>query len=194
MNVRSLTLGVPFTWPPPAATVEAAGRGLAAARAAFTAAGWTVQTTRLALPPFPGVLGWREPARVAELATWLATRCGAAEIPYASLGPVPATAPPDAQASPEAFVAALPAALAPAETIFASVALDTADGVRATLADAAAAVIAALARTTPDGFGNLRFAALARCPPGIPFFPAAYHDGGPPALALALEAADLALV
>jgi uncharacterized protein (UPF0210 family) len=36
----------------------------------------------------------------------------------------------------------------------------------------------------------LRFAALALCPPGIPFFPAAYHDGGPPALAVAWEIAD----
>jgi uncharacterized protein (UPF0210 family) len=43
------------------------------------------------------------------------------------------------------------------------------------------------------GFGNLRFAALANCPPGIPFFPAAYHDAGPPAFAMALEAADLAV-
>ncbi|MBC7236528.1 MAG: DUF711 family protein, partial [Chloroflexi bacterium] len=37
------------------------------------------------------------------------------------------------------------------------------------------------------------FAALANVPPGTPFFPAAYHQGGPPRFALAMEAADLAL-
>src|SRR5262249_2481925 len=43
---------------------------------------------------------------------------------------------------------------------------------------------------------NLRFAALANCPPHIPFFPAAYYlpdADSRPTLALALEAADLAL-
>src|SRR5690606_40032112 len=48
-------------------------------------------------------------------------------------------------------------------------------------------------RLRPDGFGNLYFAALANCPPGSPFFPAAYHRGGPPCFALAVESADLAL-
>jgi uncharacterized protein len=37
---------------------------------------------------------------------------------------------------------------------------------------------------SPDGFTNLRFAALANVPAGSPFFPAAYHRGGEPAFAL----------
>ncbi len=193
MKVRSVTLGLPCTWPSDAALVARAGRGLAAVAARLRAAGWEVQTTRLALPPFPAVLGWREPARVAALAEWLAACCADAEIAYASLGPVPAAAPAGAGAPPTAFASALPDALAARDTLFASVMLDTAAGVQVAMAEAAAEVILALARATPEGFGNLRFAALARCPPGIPFFPAAYHDGGPPALALALEAADVAL-
>jgi uncharacterized protein len=193
MKIRSLTLGIPLAWPAPPGALDTAGRGLAAAGREFYAAGWDVQTTRVALPPFPAVLGWRETAAVGELASWLATACAATEIGYASLGPVPADAPPTAEARPAAFAAALPAALADADTVFASVALDAPDGVRAVMAEAAASIIAALSRTTPDGFGNLRFAALARCPAGIPFFPAAYHDGGPPSLALALQAADLAV-
>jgi len=43
----------------------------------------------------------------------------------------------------------------------------------------------------PDGFANLRFAALANVPPGVPFFPAAYHAPSDIAFALATEAADL---
>ena len=192
MKIRSATLGIPLGWPPAADAVDRAGRGLGAATARFAAAGWTVQTTRLALPPFPAVLGWREPARALELADWLAARCVAAGIGYASLGPVPAEAPAGAAAPAAAFAAMIPAALARADSLFAAVALDAADGVRATMATAAAAVIVQVARADAAGFGNLRFAALARCPPGIPFLPAAYHDGGPPSLALALEAADLA--
>jgi len=49
------------------------------------------------------------------------------------------------------------------------------------------------AASIENGFGNLRFAALANVPPGVPFFPAAYHDGGAPTFAIATEAADLAV-
>jgi uncharacterized protein (UPF0210 family) len=57
-----------------------------------------------------------------------------------------------------------------------------------------AEVIARAAPLSPDGFANLRFAALANVPPGSPFFPAAYHGSGAPIFALALQAADLAVM
>jgi uncharacterized protein (UPF0210 family) len=44
-----------------------------------------------------------------------------------------------------------------------------------------------------NGFGNLRFTVLANVPPGSPFFPAAYHDGGSPQFSLGVEAAELAV-
>ncbi len=193
MKIRSLTLGIPLAWPADAGSVAVWARGLTEAARRLRAAGWAVQTTRLAVPPFPELLGWREPRRVEALAAWLDARCVAGGPEYVSLGPVPAVAPPDAEARPAEFAAALPAALTATERVFGSVALDGPDGVRPAMAEAAATTIATLARTTAQGFGNLRFAALARCSPGIPFFPAAYHAGGPPALAVALEAADLAL-
>jgi hypothetical protein len=57
----------------------------------------------------------------------------------------------------------------------------------------AAAAVADVARTTPNGFGNLRFAVLANCEPGSPFFPAAFHRGPDPTFSIATEAADLAV-
>ena len=54
-------------------------------------------------------------------------------------------------------------------------------------------IIARVSGLSPDGFTNLRFAALANVPAGTPFFPAAYHSGALPAFALATEAADLAV-
>ncbi len=58
---------------------------------------------------------------------------------------------------------------------------------------ACAEVIIRNATLSPDGFANLRFAALANVPPGGPFFPAAYYDTETPTFALAMEAADLAV-
>jgi uncharacterized protein (UPF0210 family) len=54
-------------------------------------------------------------------------------------------------------------------------------------------IIARVAAQSADGFGNLRFAAQANCPPHIPFFPVSYHEGGAPTIGLALEAADVAV-
>lgn len=41
----------------------------------------------------------------------------------------------------------------------------------------AALTIATIAENTPRGEGNFRFTASANCPPNIPFFPVAYHEG-----------------
>ena len=43
-----------------------------------------------------------------------------------------------------------------------------------------------LAHATPHGFGNFRFCTIAECGPNIPFFPSAYHGGGPPRFTIGL--------
>ena len=63
-------------------------------------------------------------------------------------------------------------------------------GIHDRAARAAAAAMAAIARATPGGEGNFRFAAAANCPAGIPFFPVAYHEGAD-AFALGLESAPI---
>ena len=44
-----------------------------------------------------------------------------------------------------------------------------------------------------NGFGNLRFSALANVQPGTPFFPGAYNGEREPTYAIATESADLAV-
>jgi hypothetical protein len=70
-------------------------------------------------------------------------------------------------------------------------AVDT--GISLAAVRACAENIHAIADLSPDGFANLRFAALANVAAGSPFFPAAYHNADMPAFALAMEAADLAV-
>lgn len=58
-------------------------------------------------------------------------------------------------------------------------------------AKAAARVIVENAKSSPDGFTNLRFAALANVGPYAPFLPAAYSNPNEsPSIALAMECAD----
>src|SRR5262249_41517920 len=70
---------------------------------------------------------------------------------------------------------------------------DLIDGQRPSIAmaRACARAVKQLASATSRGFGNLRFAATAHCPPNIPFLPAAFHGGGVPRFAVAVQAADV---
>jgi len=65
------------------------------------------------------------------------------------------------------------------------------DGVHWRAIHAAAGIIKYLEDNTPHGEGNFRFAALAMVPEGVPFFPAAYHDGFGRQFAVGLESANV---
>lgn len=87
-----------------------------------------------------------------------------------------------------------PGILRAGEALFASVRIASQiEGINLLAVQAAAHAIHSLADSTPNGLGNFRFAAAANIPPGVPFFPSAFHDGSAPAFAFATEAADLAV-
>jgi uncharacterized protein (UPF0210 family) len=186
MKIRSITYFLDTGWPLNAAALQRAGNFLAAARPAFESAGYTVQTARLATIPFPLMLPDLDPAVLVQLAQELEHAAAELGFDYVSLGP--------ALPSDIAAFAAIPAALAATQNAFFSGLLTTpARKVHLPAVRAAAHVIYQAAPISPDGFANLRFAALANVLPGSPFFPAAYHIGVSPSFALATEAADLAL-
>jgi uncharacterized protein (UPF0210 family) len=182
MQIRSITIGVETTAQPRAACV-AAGEFLAQARRSFEQAGFAVQTTRLCTPPANRFLA---PAELPEFARTLDAACAEVGIPYAAAGGLALGGAWDEAATANAIVEAL----ATTERIFCSLQLATEGGVDARAARAAATAIARIAARTEQGLGNLRFAAVAQCPPNIPFFPAAFHSGGASRFSLALQAAD----
>jgi hypothetical protein len=149
-------------------------------------AGYTVQTLRLATPPPSQISRPVPPADRPDLARQLEAQCFVHNIDYAAIGP----ALPDEIGA----FAAIPDVLAATENVFASAIFANSEmGLSLQAARACAEVFTRTATLTPDGFANLRFAALANVSPGTPFFPAAYHDGGTPAFSIATEAAELAV-
>ncbi len=186
MKVRAITIGIDPGFPLNRQAVAAAGRFAMRVRTACEDIGVPVQTSRLATPPFPLYLGERTDAEILRFTAELEECCRAHGIDYCSLGPV------DPQVDSESRCLSLvPTLIAQTETVFASATLGKPDrSGQASAVHAIARVIGDIARFTPAGFGNLRFAALVSCPPHIPFFPAAFH-AGEPAFALALEAADV---
>lgn len=187
LKIRSITLGSPVE-PDLRASVQTAGRFLSLAAARFSDAGYEVQTRRLCLPPLVRAISPNQP--LGTFVTDLEAAAREAGVEYVALGPIRWSD----DAVGAAFLArGLAEALARAEVVFGSI--ETADSteVHYEAVESAAATIRRLADITDNGFGNLRFAALANCPAGIPFFPAAYHESAEPAFGLALQAADLAV-
>ena len=186
MKIRSVTCfvnaGEPSTQ---AAAVRAAGQLARETRDALEAAGFPVQTTRLATQPLSHLPGDPLP-----LAAELWAQSAEAGFEYLALGPVLAD-------TPEADLSrleAIPDLIRATETVFAGVLVARKDqGCHLEAIRRTAKIVHEIAHTSELGFGNLRLTMLANVGSHTPFFPAAYHDGGAPALAIATESADLAV-
>ncbi len=185
MKIRSITYFFNPKYPLDENALRTAGEFLAQARSAYETAGYEVQTTRLATIPFPKLLdGKVEQAPL--LAQKLSVMLKQIGVAYAALGPALIE-------FPESY-AVIPEAISASENIFfGGVMADRKNGISLQAVKACGRIIQQASTITPDGFANLRFAALANVKAGAPFFPAAYHEGDRPAFAIAVESADLAV-
>lgn len=175
MKIRSITLLAEPSMKP-----ERVRRFFGKTRDAFPE---EVQTLRLATTPFPtwwhrGHFAALQAREVTEL--WATT--GAEFI---CLGPV-------LLRHDAGWLAIVPEIVAAGQGL--SVAAEIAD-VSGTIdvgrCRAVAGVIRRLSTLSGDGSANFYFSALANCRAGTPLFPAAYHQGGSPRFAIAVEAADV---
>jgi uncharacterized protein (UPF0210 family) len=184
MKIRAITVFADLGPPLDKARIAQLGEFARAAREAFESDGFVVQTTRLAGDVLARLrlADWAE--RTVEYAVALEEACQAQGFDFISLGP----------AGRETWER-LPELLAAARTVFVSVnvASRSSGGIDGHAIRGAARAIRGATTAEADGFANLRLAALANVEPGTPFFPSAYYGGGPPAFAIATEAADLAL-
>lgn len=183
MRIRSITC---FSGLDPRHDDEAldrCGGFLAEARARFQDGGFEVQTVRLALSPIGKLC---EEHEAVEFARALEDACAERGIDYATVGPI-------RPMEGAAFWERIPEMLGATERIFCAGRLDTPHGVSLEAVRRCAKVIVENAQLSDDGFGNLRFAALSRVGPGVPFLPAAYHGSGSEQFAIATESADVAV-
>jgi len=186
MKIRSITYFMNVGWPLKEEKIQEAGIFLSTARSAFENAGYEVQTTRIASVSFTNLLGADAIGLAPRFAQKLSNSIAANGIDFASLGPALPEVPESYEMIPDAIAAS--------KNVFFSGIIATAhDGIFLPALRACAEVIIRNATISPDGFANLRFAAIANVLPGGPFFPSAYHDADQPTFALAIEAADLAV-
>ena len=186
MKIRSITYFCNPKYPLDEKILQEAGEFLSKIKSAYEAAGYEVQTTRLATVPFPQLLGEKDIDTLPEVAEQLATVIQKVGVAYASLGPALPEMPRSYKMIPKAIAAS-------ANIFFGGVIADKVRGIDLAAIQACADVIVKCAVLEPNGFANLQFAALANVAPGAPFFPAAYHDSDEPAFAVATESADAAV-
>jgi uncharacterized protein len=186
MRIRSITYFCDPGWPLDEKKLISAGKFLNEAKARFEQASFEVQSLRMATVPFSDMLGSEKIYETPKLAAQLDQAIQKTGIDYAALGP----ANPEI---PESYTI-IPEALAASKNIFFSGHISSSRwGISPQAINACADVIIRVERLDPNGFANLNFASLANVKPGVPFFPAAYHDSDEPAFALAIEGADLAV-
>jgi len=190
MKIRSITAGTQIDVPPDGKRLAHVADFLRASREACQEAGMEVETVRLATQPITESVPSGSPAGALALAQQLQDHCERLGIEYCTLGPVLA----DRSEASLSLVEAIPKIIQKTTTIFAAVLVASRQrGINLRAIDATARAIKGVSQTSQDGFGNLRLAALANCPPHSPFFPAAYHAGAEDAFSVALESADLAV-
>jgi uncharacterized protein (UPF0210 family) len=186
MKIRSLTGFIDPGWPIESSVLENMANCLKMIQDHLNETGYDVQTLRLATPPPSEMAITVRVEERTDFARRLEAECFVHGIDYVAIGPV-------LPGDNEGFEA-IPEVLKATENVFASALYaDIESGLSLSMARSCANVILQASTISPDGFANLRFAALANVESGSPFFPAAYHRGGPPALAIATEAADLAV-
>ena len=186
MKIRSITYFIDSQIPLITEQIQYISDFNTEARHSFEASGYEVQTVRLATTPFSKITQPDDINQLIDYSQRMEAETKKAGFDYVSLGP----AYPD---HPEIYLM-IPEVLSKTEIVFLSGHLtDENGGISIPAARACAHVIQKASTIDPDGFTNLRFAALANVPAGTPFFPAAYHFSETPSFALAMEAADLAV-
>lgn len=186
MKIRSITVFINPGNPLDAGRIGAAAGLRDEVMQAIQHAGYEVQTSRLATPPFPLLLKEKGLEQAVEFGQLLEAKAGEAGFAYLALGPA-------LPEYPDSY-AWIPAMIRATQNVFFGGAMtDAHKRVSLQAVRGCAEVIHAAATISPDGFANLRFAALANVPGGTPFFPAAYHPGEGLGFALATESADQAV-
>ena len=186
MKIRSITYFCNPKYPLDEKILRKAGKFLVSAKSAYEAAGYEVQTVRLATIPFPKILGAENINKLAEYTVQIADIAQQLNIGYVSLGHALPEIPHSYEVIPDAIFVSKNA-------FFSGMMADTTRGLDLAAIRACAEIIVKCAPIEPNGFANLQFAALANVKAGAPFLPAAYHDKDKPAFAIATESADLAV-
>ncbi len=181
MKIRAITTGINITCPIKETRIRKCGRFSAQVKRIFEDRGIEVQTLRITTQPWSEYLGRLTQKRIIDEIMSLEKMIIDSGVDFTSIGTV--------KESP--YTGLIPAIIRKTAKISASVTIgDSKKGIDYSATKEAARAIKRISQKTDRGYGNFRFAAVANCPPDIPFYPASYHKGKA-CFSIALECSDL---
>ncbi len=183
MKIRTITAGLELNRPDDTPALKESAAFLERAKTRFQEAGTQVQTLRLATQPWKEYLGGLDREGVVPAICELNRAMLKLGVDFLNIGP----------ASRPEEIALLPEIIQKTKNVSASAMVAhrrSGQHINRAAVRVAAAAILQLAEGTAGGLGNFNFTVSANCDPGIPFFPAGYHQGEC-AFGLGLECSDL---
>lgn len=183
-RIRTITAGVKLASASDIGSLQKAMTFLAYARKQYLSLDYEVQTLRIATQPMAHYLADWSASDSMDVIKQLDAFATENKVSF-SIGPVNNPA----QDSDE-FVAWLAELVRDTKNINCSLIVASKDkGIEQQSVNLAAKIMVAISKSTSGGEGNFSFAATAFCPPGTPFFPAAYYMAD--AFSIGLESASL---
>ncbi len=165
--------------------IEDAAKFLGSARNTLAAAGWEVETIRIATQPFPAYT--KGLSHEAALAVLHGIDALGAKLQFTpSIGPAMWN-----DGDPAGPVDLLIDFLATPGRTNASLITAAEDGIHWNAIHQTARLVKAVSQRSTRGQGNLNFAAIAMLKPYGPFYPGAYHAGGTRAFSIGVEGAGV---
>ncbi len=178
MKIRTVTTGIPFPLSP--YQLQRAAKFNTSCQTRIEENGYEVQTTRISCQI------WDDYRDIDTILT-LESQAKQAGVEFMSLG----TIPPEKRCT-QTHLDQVADVIVKSDILYATATLTTQSGhVIQHIVDKTAEIIREIAHRTEAGFGNLRFAALMRCPPNTPFFPAAYWQDTRTNFSIGWQAIDL---
>jgi uncharacterized protein (UPF0210 family) len=186
MKVRTITTGISLKYPIDFGLIKKTADFNSRAKKAFEAEGYEVQTLRICSQPWTEYLGKLGRERVVSTVQEIEKVCLSNGMDFFNIGTVPC----NKKANLD-FIGIVPDILKATTKVSASVSIADSTAIDFEAATRAASAIKRISEITDKGYRNFGFAAIANCPAGVAFFPAAYHDGGKPSFSVGLECGDL---
>ncbi len=183
MKIRTITTGTTFKSPKDIERIKPISELNRKAKLSFEQNGYEVQTTRIATNSWEEYISVSSKKEIVSEIQKIEQACLSQDVGFFNIG-----------------YAQLPENILLSSDIIKNTSViscsakigDAGSGIDFENAKASAETIKRISEQTENGMGNFRFCAWCNCKPGIPFFPAAYHQGES-SFSIGLECSDLAM-
>lgn len=183
MKIRTITTGISLYSPNEVEKISQAVEFNQQAKLYFEQHGYEVQTTRISTNSWEEYLQGLSKSEIIHQVQIIEEFCRNLNISFFNIG----------YASQPENIAIIPDIIKNASLIYSTSKIgDRTEGINFENAWKSAEVIKRVSQESHDGYGNFHFCAWANCQPGIPFFPASYHQGET-SFSLGLEICNLVM-